>query len=129
MSEMLAQYDPTMRSRLSALVSYWRERIGRKLPRLVWYGDEIDVVVTFREARLPAGLIFSTDGTGFDEVVHASGLNDGALAKIESALNEIGITFDKGIGFGGRDWEWDYSLKGPISVRFRGRARKPEDRT
>ena len=41
--------------------------------------------------------------------------------------------FDLGLikhepGIGGRDWEWDWSLSGPISVTFRGRAARPGQR-
>jgi hypothetical protein len=100
-------------------------RLRRKLPYLVWYGDEIDVRVTFKEAKLQP--IEASD----PEVVLAAAqrqLNTGALAKVERGLSEIGIGFDKGAGCDGRDWEWDWSLSGPISVTFRARAKKPERR-
>lgn len=48
-------------------------------------------------------------------------LDRGHLAEIERALAEIGIEFDKGVGLGGRDWEWDWSLRGPIEIRFVGK--------
>ena len=32
----------------------------------------------------------------------------------ESLLREVGVSFDGGSGFGGRDWELDYSLDGAI---------------
>lgn len=38
---------------------------------------------------------------------------------IESALRRIGITFDAGSDGDVRDWEWDWSLKGPISIEAR----------
>jgi hypothetical protein len=40
------------------------------------------------------------------------------LFKVEKLLNEIGITFDTGYGFdsGARDWNFDWSLEGPITV-------------
>jgi len=38
------------------------------------------------------------------------------LFEIEKKLLEIGITFDTGAGCGKRDWEWDWSLKGPVTV-------------
>jgi|WetSurSiteA1Bulk_404760.scaffolds.fasta_scaffold00030_13 hypothetical protein len=41
------------------------------------------------------------------------------LFQAEKLLNEIGISFDTGGGFGGRDWEWDWSLKGPVKVYFK----------
>jgi hypothetical protein len=41
------------------------------------------------------------------------------LFKIEELFAEMGITFDTGGGCGGRDWEWDWSLKGPIKLEIR----------
>jgi len=41
------------------------------------------------------------------------------LFRIEKLLHEIGIRFDTGFGCGGRDWEWDWSLKGPVKVLFK----------
>jgi len=38
------------------------------------------------------------------------------LHQIEELLLEIGVSFDTGAGFGNRDWEWDWSLKGPVMV-------------
>jgi hypothetical protein len=97
----------------------WLTRQRRKLPYLVWWNDEVDVTVTFSQHRLP-------DGATLDEAV--SYLYRSRMAEIETSLAEIGISFDRGGGYDGRDWEWDWSLKGPISVRFRHRATKPERR-
>ena len=38
------------------------------------------------------------------------------LFEIERLLAKNGITFDTGSGFGKRDWQWDWSLEGPIEV-------------
>jgi hypothetical protein len=38
------------------------------------------------------------------------------LFQIEKLFAELGIIFDTGGGCGGRDWEWDYSLSGPVKV-------------
>ena len=40
------------------------------------------------------------------------------LHQIETLLAEVGITFDVGIDISDniRDWEFDWSLKGPIKV-------------
>jgi hypothetical protein len=103
----------------------WRHRLRRMLPRLVWIGDEIDVCITFTEDKLP--LIERPDA----ESAISAGLqylNSGALAKLETLLEELGIEFDRDAGPDGRDWEWDWSLSGPISVQFRGRAQRPEQR-
>lgn len=40
------------------------------------------------------------------------------LFKVEEILSEIGVSFDTGAGGGVRDWEWDWSLKGPVRVKF-----------
>ena len=41
------------------------------------------------------------------------------LFQVERLLGELGIHFDTGAGFGYRDWEWDWSLKGPVRVIFK----------
>lgn len=92
-------------------------RLRRRLPYLVWHGDEIDVGVTFFNFPLQEGL----DLEGAYRHLHS-----GKIHEIEKALRDVGVTFDKGMGFGGRDWEWDWSLEGPISVSFRRRAKRPE---
>jgi hypothetical protein len=38
------------------------------------------------------------------------------LFEIEKLFAKNGITFDTGTGFGKRDWQWDFSLEGPIEV-------------
>lgn len=82
---------------------HWLRRLRRKLPYLVWHGDELDVRVTLR---------------GDTDLLFAA----------QTPLRDLGISFDTGMGNGGRDWEWDFSLQGPISVRFGGRAKYPERR-
>lgn len=112
--------------RISRLRWWWTHYRRRHLPYLVWYNDELDVVVTFKDDKLYAG--------SFDNEQEAMGAAVGQFARgvlpyVKQQLNEIGIEFDSGLGLNGRDWEWDWSLRGPISVRFRGRAAKPERRT
>ena len=80
------------------------------LPYLVWYGDEIDVGVTLKD-------------------LGALGGDPSRVWDAQKCLSDMGIRFDTGSGCYGRDWEWDYSLEGPISVRFRCRAQRPERRT
>jgi hypothetical protein len=100
-------------------IRQWLARQRRKMPYLVWYNDELDVAVTFsRERLLPDGTIDDAYGALFGS----------RLAEVEGVMREMDIEFDRGVGFDGRDWEWDWSLKGPISVRFRHRATKPERR-
>lgn len=38
------------------------------------------------------------------------------LFQIQELFNSIGIGFDTGYGDGVRDWEWDWSLRGPVKV-------------
>lgn len=97
----------------------------RWIPALVWYGDELDVVVTFKEDKLQVASADISEAT-LDSAFQQ--LTAGHLPKIERDLADIGIGFDKGIGPNGRDWEWDYSLRGPISVQFRRKASNPESR-
>lgn len=94
-------------------------RIGSLFPRLVWPDDEVDVVVTFTSASLPMAI---TPEEAMQE------LFSGNLYEIEQRLYALGLSFDRGAGFEGRDWEWDWSLRGPISVRFRRRTTKPANR-
>ena len=100
----------------SKILSWFTRNISRKIPRLVWIGDEIDVRVVFTQDPL-------------NQADPLRGLFSGGLFEIEKQLHRMGVGFDTGQGCGGRDWEWDWSLSGPISVVFRGRARNPELRT
>ena len=110
--------------RVRSRIKYWLIRQRRRLPYLVWWNDELDVTVTLSQDKLPSIEIGPAD----DPTDALRPLFSGAFADIERTFREMGITFDKGMGFAGRDWEWDWSLKGPISIRFRGRCRRPEQR-
>ena len=98
-------------------IKYWYIRLRRKLPYLVWWNDELDVTVTLSQDKL--------DPTAPNPFKSLFG---GAFYEVEKIFREMGISFDTGMGCEGRDWEWDFSLKGPISIRFRSRAQKPERR-
>lgn len=119
--------EPMTGPRLWLSLLKWRliRLRNRFIPHLVWRNDEIDVVVTFKEARLPQIEASSPEELFAAVLPH---LDYGRLAEIERMLAEIGITFDKGASADGRDWEMDFSLRGPISVRFRRRAQHPERR-
>jgi hypothetical protein len=41
------------------------------------------------------------------------------LEEIEAIFRDLGIHFDTGSDGGSRDWEWDWSLIGPIKVYFK----------
>lgn len=110
--------EMTRLEQIISVVRYWLVRQRRRLPYLVWYNDELDVSVTLSQDKLTAD---SMEGA-FKQ------FNSGAFVEVEKIFSEMGIGFDKGLGCDGRDWEWDWSLKGPISVRFRSRATKPERR-
>jgi len=46
-------------------------------------------------------------------------MSDAQLTKLheaEKCLLEAGISFDTGAGFGCRDWNFDWSLRGPVKV-------------
>jgi len=62
--------------------------------------------------RNKMGVIISFDM----EALGQDGLK--TLFEIEKKLQEIGITFDTGAGFGKRDWQWDYSLEGPVEINI-----------
>lgn len=108
------------------LMKFRDEAAADIFPRLVWPNDEVDVVVTFTAERLPA-----IQGEDMQAVLGEAQreLWSGPIAEIESQLSRLGVGFDKGMGPEGRDWEWDWSLCGPISVRFRRRTKKPMRRT
>lgn len=41
------------------------------------------------------------------------------LFAAESLLRQIGVTFDTGSNGKTRDWEWDWSLNGPVKVSYK----------
>jgi len=41
------------------------------------------------------------------------------LYSVESLLSDMGIEFDTGSDRKSRYWEWDWSLKGPVSIESR----------
>ena len=100
----------------------WWWHVQRRIPHLVWHNDEVDVTITFRDS----GRIL--DDATFDPEFFSDVVEPTRLYEAERILYEIGLRFDTGSGTGGRDWEFDWSLKGPVSVRFRRRTRKPERR-
>ncbi len=74
-----------------------------RVPSLVWPGQQVEVVVSFVDFGFtPKGLF---------------------LLEAERQLQLMGCEFDRGSGFGDRDWCWDWSLKGPVKVAFRGHHR------
>lgn len=42
------------------------------------------------------------------------------LRKITLLMSSLGITYDTGTDGDIYDWEWDYSLSGPVRVSFKG---------
>jgi len=102
-------YEMTRWQMLRSRLSIGWTRFRRRLPYLVWYGDELDVGVTLKD-------------------IAALGGDPQCAFEAQALLNRMGISFDTGSGCHGRDWEWDFSLRGPISVTFKSRARHPERR-
>ena len=119
---MAVEREMTRLEQLRSNLKYWLIRQRRKLPYLVWWNDELDVTVTLSQDKLTPFEIGPND----NPVEAMRPLFSGALSDIENTFHEMDITFDRGMGCEGRDWEWDWSLKGPISIRFHGRARRPE---
>ncbi len=117
MSESPGREMTPLEKMQSSIRSRWI-RFRRRLPYLVWYGQEIDVGVTFFDDALDA----ETIQQGRRQ------FQSGPYREIEQKLRALGISFDSGIGPDGRDWEWDFSLKGPISVRFRRVTKQPQYR-
>lgn len=62
-------------------------RFRRRLPYLVWYGDEVDVGVTLKD-------------------IGALGGEPSRVWEAQTNLRDMGITFDGGAGNHGMDWEW-----------------------
>lgn len=113
-SEPLAREYGWLRAKWERVkLEVWHWRFKRWLPRLVWLNDELDVVVTLSQDKL-------NPEDGLEQLFR------GAFFEAEKIFLEMGITFDTGMGCYGRDWQWDWSLKGPINVRYRGRAKHPE---
>jgi len=57
--------------------------------------------------------------------IPAKGLKLEALFQAEALLRQAGVTFDTGYGCGGRDWEFDWSLKGAY-VKLRKKLTEQE---
>jgi len=109
-TEPMAREYPWWRGLWSTLkCELWHRRLKRWIPRLVWLDDEIDVCVHFKD-------------------IGALGGDPRCIFEVDQLLHHMGLQFDTGSGCDGRDWFWDWSLSGPISVTFRGRAKNPEKR-
>lgn len=117
-------------------LSRWLKRQRRKLPYLVWYGDELDVTISFTDESLELVSNKEAEAELTDDKKKKKKLRSEAQAQLnvsyvseaESMLRRAGIKFDTGTGFGGRDWEFDWSLSGPVHVSFRGKAKAPSAR-
>ena len=93
----------------------YRTYIRQFIPALVWDGQEIDVNINFPMPN------------------EENKLDIRDLFKAERSLYEYGLNFDTGAGLmkgpeARRDWEWDFSLRGNVSVKFRGVCKTKEKR-
>lgn len=97
--------------------------ISRRLPRLVWIGDDIDVTVNFTNIRLAPDSkgVTQPDGSIAWDIRYEGDME--AIRRAETALYQIGLSFDTGTGCSSRDWEWDYSLRGDVKLYFKQRHR------
>ena len=59
--------------------------------------EEAEVLINFDLSKVPPGKVF----------------------ELENLLDEMLINFDTGTDFKSRDWEWDWSLHGPVKVFFK----------
>lgn len=107
--------EQTLWQKIRWRLRYYRHALARKIPRLVWPGDELDVRVTFTAHKLNPDDPFAS-------------LFSGAIADLRQHMRAVGVDFDTGCGPDGYDWEWDWSLSGPISVQFKSRAERPGNR-
>lgn len=121
MQEIVKEYGP-LEAKMRR-VQYWLIRLRKRyIPYLEWWGQEINVRAVFKEDRLPKNLFIK------DPEDAMKYLNRGCLSEVERHLAEIGITFDRGMGCGGRDWELDWSLQGPLNIKFTGPCRTKNNR-
>lgn len=113
----------TLRHKLKYYTKHYWRALLRKLPRIVWYGQEIDVLVTFTNEKLPP--VTTNQLSDFlSKQVNPQLMPDG-IGEATIALLKSGISFDTGFGERGRDWYFDYSLRGPVRVKFLGPAKYP----
>lgn len=118
-----------VRSQLSRL---WT-KASRLFPRLVWYGQEVDVLITFTSHKLGANESFLGPALTYPSFAPEQDQKDGLVVQPQHtpdgvgratlALHAAGIGFDTGYGERGRDWFFDYSLTGPVRVKFIGRTK------
>lgn len=71
-------------------------------PSIIWRRQECEVLVCFDTSKVPLEKVL----------------------KAERAIRNLGISFDAGAGCGTRHWEWDSSLSGPITVKFKCKKRR-----
>lgn len=101
-------------------------KFTRLFPRLVWYGQELDVLITFKADKLRPIIEkdekwpLSEERQQELEAAAKLVVKDSPIEEAQALLRRSGLSFDTGIGTEGRDWFFDYSLSGPISVTFRG---------
>lgn len=93
----------------------WR----RCVPQLVWYGQEVDVRLVFTSYKHDT----RRDGPGYRKL-HKGDTITNAI----ELMRHNGIDFGVGTGKHGHDWFFDYSLKGPLRVKFIGPAKLPVKR-
>ena len=105
----LVEREMTAMDRVALRLRMMWTSFSRRFPRLVWYGQEVEVNIQFVSDRLP-----HTDSPN-EALTY---LWDGPLNDARNSLLRAGVEFDQGMGFGGRDWQWDWSLRGPVRVEF-----------
>lgn len=112
-------YKPSIWQKVKSEVGFWWNRFMYSMPRLVWPGQEVDVTIHFN------GIGLSQRTGDFNEW-----LAEIKNAEIKNyydaivALNSMGVHFDTGVGLDCAEWNFDYSLSGPVKVRYVGNRKK-----
>jgi len=89
-----------------------RSKIEAGMPKPQRHGEEVEVTIQIDTSKMTED-------------------QKNKMFKAQSLLHELGISFDTGFSCpdGIRDWEWDWSLSGPIKVIFRRFVKdNPENR-
>ena len=98
------------------------------MPRIVWPNDEVDVRLVFtgdRESLFALPEWYGDVTEWYGDVTEGKDMTEFGSVKAAIALGESGIHFDTGVGFHGSDWFLDYSLRGPLRVKFIRKTKNP----
>jgi hypothetical protein len=93
--DMVAAGKKVTNALLAAAEAYMKEE---EKPTVTYHGSrEAEVLFNFNLCKIPIKKVM----------------------EVEKLLNEMGISFDTGGDSTSRNWEWDWSLNGPVNVFFK----------